>query len=197
MNKLINLAHAPVVKVNKAALTARPKEPIQQTAKPAMPKPAAVRPAMTRPVTPQPLTTHPENYSRFENDLGELRKAAVYVHQIRLKAEDELELARRMRADAQRYQQETETRARSQAHQLVLHARLESQKEIEELVRHASTEIQKVLADIRAIRITAQEELATQEKFTNAARLRTLSLSMREEAAESEENNKKQLVFKK
>ena len=83
-----------------------------------------------------------------------------------------------MRAEAQRYQQETETKARSQAQQLILRTRLASQKEIEELIRRSSDEIQKVLADIRVIRITAQEELATQRKFTDAARISNLSLAV-------------------
>ena len=100
------------------------------------------------------------------------------VQQIRLSAQRELTLARQMRTEAQKYQQETETKARSEAQQLILQARLATQKEIEELIRKASAEIQKVLADIRVIRITAQEELAAQKKFTDAARLCSLSLTL-------------------
>jgi endonuclease IV len=100
-----------------------------------------------------------------------------------------------MRAEAARYQLETGTRARSDAHQLVLHARLTTQKEIEEIIRQASEEIQKVLADIRVIRITAQEELAAQRKFTDAAKLSSLSLSMKEVFHKpAEKKPKKKLV---
>ncbi len=90
---------------------------------------------------------------------------------MRLKAQRELEMARKIRADACRYQQETAIRARSQAQQLILKSRLTMRREIEGLARQATEEIQKVLADIRVIRITAQEELAAQRRFTDAARL--------------------------
>ncbi|MDD5126748.1 MAG: hypothetical protein PHR43_01415 [Dehalococcoidales bacterium] len=98
------------------------------------------------------------------------------VEHIRRSAQRELELARRIRLEAEKYQQETETHARSQAQLLILQARLETQKEIAALKQKASEEIQKVLADIRMVRITAQEELETQRKFTNAARIHALSL---------------------
>lgn len=137
----------------------------------------------------------------IDDELAKLRAAATAVHQIRVSAQHELEMARKMRADAQKYQQQTETQARSRAYQLILHTRLETQKEIEELIRNASGEIQKVLADIRAIRITAQEELATQQKFTNAAKLRTMAISLQaetqEETEEVEVKSKKQLAYKK
>ena len=122
---------------------------------------------------------------------------AAAVQQIRLSAQHELELAKQMRASAQRYQQETETKARSQAQQLILRTRLATQKEIEELIRTASAEIQKVLADIRVIRITAQEELAAQRKFTDAARICSLSLEIQKETKEPESKRKKQLACKK
>lgn len=133
--------------------------------------------------------------SPMKDELAKLRVAAAAVQQIRVSAQRELELARQMRAEAQRYQQETETKARSQAQQLILHARLATQKEIEELIRQASTEIQKMLADIRVIRITAQEELAAQRKFTDAARLCSLSLALQEETIEPK--GKKKLACKK
>ena len=100
-----------------------------------------------------------------------LQEATAEVRQIRLSAQRELEMARKIRADACRYQQETAIRARSQAQQLILKARLTMRREIEGLARQATEEIQRVLADIRVIRITAQEELAAQRRFTDAARL--------------------------
>lgn len=133
----------------------------------------------------------------IEDELAKLRTAAVVVQQIRLSAQRELELAKKIRAEAQRYQKETETRARSEAQQLVLRARLATQKDIEELIRQASAEIQKVLADIRTIRITAQEELAAQQKFTDAARLCSLSMALQEQNTEPEEKRTKQLAGKK
>lgn len=111
----------------------------------------------------------------IRDDYDSLRNAAEAIHRLRLSAQQELEMARRLREEAQQYHRETTTRARSEAQQLVLKSRLQTQREVEELVRKASEEIQKVLADIRIIRITAQEELAAQRKFTDAARLCTLS----------------------
>ena len=107
----------------------------------------------------------------IEDELTRLKAAGSAVQRIRLSAQRELELARQMRVQAQRYQKETETKARSQAQILILQARLATQKDIEELIRKASAEIQKLLADIRMIRITAQDELETQRKFAGAARM--------------------------
>jgi hypothetical protein len=128
------------------------------------------------------------------DELISLREAVSAVHQIKISAQRELELARKMRGDAQRYQQETATRARSDAQQLILRTRLATQRETEELIRQASEEIQKVLADIRMIRIMAQEELATQRKFTDAARLRTMSMAIKDEYEKPEVKRKKQLA---
>ena len=158
------------------------------------------------PVSRQPFTASqtgksplpgPSAASPITDDMGRLREAAAAVKQMRLSAQRELEMARQMRAEAQRYQQATETRARSEAQQLILHTRLATQKEIEELIRSASAEIQKVLADIRVIRITAQEELAAQRSFTNAARISSLSLEVQKESRGSAEKKKKQPADKK
>jgi hypothetical protein len=82
--------------------------------------------------------------------------------------------------------------------QLILRTRLSTQKEVEELIRKAGDEIQKVLADIRVIRITAQEELAAQRKFTDAAKIATLSLSLDKEQKEKARSKKsKQTSSKK
>ena len=85
-------------------------------------------------------------------------------------------------------------KARSEAQKLMLHTRLTVRKETEALIRQANEEIQKVLADIRVIRITAQEELAAQKKFTDAARLRSFTLSLQKEDDEAEEMAGKQPV---
>jgi hypothetical protein len=100
------------------------------------------------------------------------------VHTMRRAARQELEQARRLRADAEKYHRETAIRARSEAQQLMLKARLAVDKEIAALTKKATEEIQKVLADIRVIRITAQEELAAQRKFTDAARLSSMSVDL-------------------
>jgi regulator of protease activity HflC (stomatin/prohibitin superfamily) len=142
-------------------------------------------------LTPGTVTT-----GTIQEDLDKLKAAAMAVQQIRLSAQRELELAKQMRAQAQKYQQETETKARSQAQALILHARLSTQKDIEELIRKASAEIQKLLADIRVIRISAQEELAAQKKYTDAARICSLSLVYRG-AGEFEEDRERQLVARK
>jgi hypothetical protein len=147
--------------------------------------------------TRKPLASGPTASNSIENELAKLRAAATAVQKIRLSAQHELELAKRMRAEAQRYQQETETKARSQAQQLILRTRLATQKEIEELIGKASAEIQKVLADIRVIRITAQEELAILQKFTDAARIRSLSHKFKEEPEEPPRKRERQLSNKK
>jgi hypothetical protein len=156
-------------------------------------QPPAPRADFGRPVKKIPGNSMTEAGLRQE-ELISLREAASTVHQIKLSAQRELELARKMRDDARRYQQETATRARSDAQQLILKTRLATQRETEELIRQASEEIQKVLADIRMIRIMAQEELAAQRKFTDAARLRTMSLAIQDEPAKPEAKNKKTMV---
>ncbi len=100
------------------------------------------------------------------------------VRELRRAARQELEQARRLRADAEKYHRETAIRARSEAQQLMLKARLAVDKEIAALTKKATEEIQKILADIRVIRITAQEELAAQRKFTDAARLSSMSFDI-------------------
>ena len=132
--------------------------------------------------------------SPIKDDFASLKKAALIVQQIRMSAQQELEMTRKMRADAQRYQLETTNKARSEAQQLILRARLATQREIEELIRQAGEEIQKVLADIRVIRITAQEELATQRKLTDAAKLNNLSLALKKDLEKPENKRKKQLT---
>jgi SepF-like predicted cell division protein (DUF552 family) len=143
------------------------------------------------------LARRPAAIGTMEDELAKLRAAAAAVQKIRLSAQHELQLAKQMRTSAEKYQQETETKARSQAQQLILHARLSTQKEVEELIRKAGAEIQKVLADIRVIRITAQEELAAQRKFTDAAKIFSLSFDSRIEEKETEVKREKQLAGKK
>ncbi|OGN94725.1 MAG: hypothetical protein A2Y89_01250 [Chloroflexi bacterium RBG_13_51_18] len=125
--------------------------------------------------TSRPLSVRPVS----GGDSG-TNETMTSLHRIRKIALQELELIRRMKAEAVKYQQETAMKARSEAHQLVLHARLATQREIEDIIRQANEEIHKVLADIRVIRITAQEELAAQRKFTDAAKLNSMSSSMKE-----------------
>ena len=132
--------------------------------------------------------------SPIRDDYSTLREAAFSVQRIKASAQQELEQIRRMRADAVRYQAETATRARSEANQLVLRTRLATQREVEELIRQASEEIQKMLADIRVIRITAQEELSAQRKFTDAAKLNSLSFSINEQFEKATAKPRKQPV---
>jgi hypothetical protein len=133
----------------------------------------------------------------IKNDFANLKEAAMVIQRIRLNAQKEIEEVRKMRADALKYQRETATKARSEAQQLVLRTRLATQREVEEMIRQASEEIQKVLADIRIIRITAQEELAAQRKFTDAAKLSTMSLALKKETDKGNGKRKKQLAAAK
>lgn len=148
---------------------------------------------MGKPTAPNPVAT-----SNTVKDNASLQAAVSAIQKLRIDAQRELELAKKFRAEAIKYQKETEMKARSEAQQLVLRTRLSTQKEIEELIRKSGEEIQKVLADIRVIRITAQEELAAQRKFTDAARLSTLSLSIQKNSKEkkTKQAKKKEPVAK-
>jgi hypothetical protein len=158
-------------------------------------KPAVVSAPVDTPDIPEkPRKSFAPPASPIRDDYSTLREAALSVQRIKTSARQELEQIRKMRADALRYQMETATKARSEANQLVLRARLASQREIEELIRQASEEIQKMLADIRVIRITAQEELSAQRKFTDAARLNSLSFSVKEEFEKAVTKPRKQAV---
>jgi hypothetical protein len=126
----------------------------------------------------------------IKDEHSSLKEAALAVQRIRLSVQQELQMARKTRADALRYQQETATKARSEAQQLILRARLATQREIEELIRQSSEEIQKLLADIRVIRITAQEELAAQRKFTDAAKITSMSMSIQDDFSKPEKKTK-------
>lgn len=166
------------------------------------PKPRAPKAGsagMLPPVNIPALTGKPKKpaslpISPIKDDYSSLREAALSVERIKISARQELEQIKRMRAEAARYQKETATRARSQANQLILHARLATQREIEELIRQASEEIQKMLADIRVIRITAQEELAAQRKFTDAAKINSMSFTVKEQMSGASVKPRKQLV---
>ena len=141
-------------------------------------------------------TPVPSAASSMKDEFSSPREAALAVQRIRHSALRELELVRKIRADAQRYQQETATKARSEAQQLVLRTRLATQREIEEL-RQDSEEIRQLLADIRVIRITAQEELAAVRKFTDAAKLSSMTLAIKGNYKKPEGKKRKQLVAAK
>jgi len=142
-------------------------------------------------------TPTPPARSSMKDEFSSLKEAALAVQRIRLSARHELELARKMRADAQRYQKETATKARSEAQHLILRTRLATQREIEELIRQASEEIQKLLADIRVIRISAQDELVALKRFTDAAKLSSMSLAIKGHYRKPAAKKKKQLATAK
>lgn len=133
------------------------------------------------------------------NNPGGLRDAALTIKKIRLAAQRELEMAKQVRLEAQHYQQATEAKARSQAQQLILKTRLAAREAIqteiethiqgdfEELVNKALADVQKTLADIRAIRITAQEELATIKKLVDAAKIYSMDPMLHQEESEEAE----------
>jgi vacuolar-type H+-ATPase subunit H len=142
-----------------------------------------------KPATPKPTTTNIMRSTPTPDVLTSQR--------LLISAQRELEIARKLRMQAQRYLQDTEMKARSEAQRLILSTRLMVRKETEELIRQANEEIQKVLADIRVIRITAQEELAAQKKFTDAARLRSFTLSLQKDELEPEVESVKKPARKK
>ena len=135
------------------------------------------------------------------NSTGDLasdtKRAISSVQQLIVLAQRELAKARKMHARAERYLQETEIMARSEAQKLILQTRMTIRKDTDKLMRQANAEIEQILADIRMIRITAQKELAAQKKFTDAARLRTFTLSLQKEDTELAEKLDKQPVAKK
>ena len=191
--KQMILPRGAIRKVN-LKIPPRPRVPMEPVNKIPAPRPVVPTPPREKPnrtPAPKPMAPRLMLPRPVKSGLTELRAAADAVQQIRVSAQRELEMARQIRAEAQKYQQETATRARSQAQQLILHTRLETQKEIEELISQASAEIQRILASIRVIRITAQEELAAQRKFTDAAKILTLSLAAKEKTKKPEENAKK------
>ena len=144
-----------------------------------------------------------------EEELTSLRAASAAIHRILISAQRELEMMRRARAAAERYQREIEKKARSQTQLLVMQTRLSAKKQLEELKNafseelrnekaelrrmlieelakeiaelkpQANEQIQTVLSDIRMIRITAHEELQTQRKLFDAAKIDALSLASR------------------
>jgi len=134
------------------------------------------------------LLKNPPAFTNFDgNEQVRLMTVLTEVEKIRISARRELALARKIRVEAERYLQEMEMKARSQAQLLILQARLATQKEITELKQKTSGEIQKILADIRMVRITAQEELETQRRFTDAARIKALSFNLQKEAEQKPE----------
>ena len=61
------------------------------------------------------LSTYPQSATRLENEQVRLEAVLTEVEKIRLRAKRELGLAKRIRLEAERYQHEAETKARSQA----------------------------------------------------------------------------------
>ncbi len=117
-------------------------------------------------------------------------ETAIALKQVLAKAKAELKLIQKIKEDTTRYQQKVATQARSEAHQLILNARVTTHHEIVAIIRQASEEIQQVLADIRITRITAQEELATQRRYIDAAKLNSLSLSIKDAFTKPTESGK-------
>ncbi len=118
------------------------------------------------------------------NELTKLRRTLAEIQRIQIEMKRELQLVKRIRVEAERCQQDIEARARSQAQMFLLQTRLVTKREIAELKGTYGEQIQRMLADIRMIRITAQEELDTQRKFTDVTRIRALSFSYQEDTGQ-------------
>ena len=118
----------------------------------------------------------------IEDELARLRAASAEVHRIRLSAQRELQQVKQLRTEAERYRQQTETKARSDAQLLILQTRLAARKELEELKRRVNEEIQKVVSDIDILRnIIAQDEVEALRKLAMAAKIRDLAPVFRKE----------------
>ncbi len=109
------------------------------------------------------------------------------AQRLRLNVQRELELAKKMRAEAERYQRQTETRARSEAQRLILETRLSIKREISELKSGSSEQIKKILVDLSMTRLAAQEELEAQRQFTRAAKISALSSAFEDETKQTSE----------
>jgi len=129
----------------------------------------------------KPTTQASVNNNHFGNELTRLRVTLAELQRIQTETKRELQLVKQIRVEAERCQQGIEAKARSQAQMFLLQTRLVTQKEIAGLKGTYGEQIQKILADVRMIRITAQEELETQRKFTDAARIRALSFACQED----------------
>lgn len=171
------------VEPNKAISTANSNVKSGATTKPTFQKQSAVSPT----IAPKALdsikkalkSAHPTAKPAGDGFMS-YSETAVALKQVLAKARAELKLIQQMKGETARYQQKVATQARSEAQQLILNARVTTHHEIEALVRQASQEIQQVLADIRITRITAQEELATLRRYSDAAKLNSLSLSIKD-----------------
>jgi hypothetical protein len=116
------------------------------------------------------------------SELNRTKDACAEIRRMRISAQRELQLARQARIEAERYLREIETSLRSQAQMIVLSARMATKKRIAEVSRETRQEMQKVLADRRLVKNTAQKELEAQQKFTNAARIKALSMMFPEKS---------------
>ena len=117
------------------------------------------------------------NKNHLGDELTKLRVALAELQRMQTEVRRDLGIVRRIRVEAERFQQGIEAKAQSQAQMFLLQTRLTTQKEIAGLQSTYGEQMQKILADLRMIRITAQEELETQRKFTDATRIRALSFA--------------------
>jgi vacuolar-type H+-ATPase subunit H len=181
------------VEPNKAISTTNSNVKSQTTQKTGAPKQASVNSA----AAPKALNlvkkvlkpAHPPAIPAADGFMS-YSETAVAFKQVLAKAKAELKLIQKMKEDTARYQQKVATQARSEAQQLILNARVTTHREIEAIIRQASKEIQQVLADIRITRITAQEELATQRRYIDAAKINSLSLSIKDTFTKPAESGK-------
>ena len=107
---------------------------------------------------------------------AEVEKQLAMVHR-------ELEQVRRLRVETEQYQKTAIVRANKEAQMLILNTRQAMRREIAALRQKFSAEVEKLVADIEALRVTAQHELTAQRKFTDAAKIRAISGSFPEEPA--------------
>lgn len=119
------------------------------------------------------------------NESAKLRTAIADIQSVRLSAWKELAQVKKIRAEAEKYRQDMETKARSQAHMVILQARTMAKKEIAKLEYEAREQIQKALSEVL---LTAQESLETQQRFADAARICALSSAFQEESETSPES---------
>jgi F0F1-type ATP synthase membrane subunit b/b' len=123
-----------------------------------------------------------------KNELVRPTVARDEIQRIRLCMQRELELAKKFRIEAEKYQQEMGTRARSQACMLLLRARMATQKEIiAEFKRKANQEIQKEIEQLQRKAIKEIIELISAANQEIQKEIEQLKCKVNEEMNETQQ----------
>ena len=87
-------------------------------------------------------------------------------------SKDELEIARAVRVDAEGYREKVIAEAQQEAQDILSRSRAASERECWELKEQSTQEARRILGQAEIMRVSALEELETQQIYTEAARLK-------------------------